>query len=656
MSTDLDDFFDMVGDVADTAADATKEAQIEDLVARLTKASHDYYNGTPSMTDAEYDKLEEELRALDSGNAFFKRVGAAVDKSPWQKVQHRSPMGSLKKVQTPEEFREWASEHARAGKTFVLSDKCDGISLALWYEDGDLVMGVTRGDGLVGEDITRNARRMKGVRTNIPGFTGELRAEVVLLHEDWQKHFPDKANPRNAASGTAKRLDGVGVEHLTVLHYQMIRRGGKVPIRNKIQEFKALKALGCAVPRFYEASDAATVLAIYEKYIAGVRGRLNYDIDGLVIEFDDLEYAESLGFTNERPNGARAFKFPHMRKPSVLQDIIWQVGPTGRTTPVAIFDQVNLAGANVSRASLYNISYIENDLGGLRQGDKVIVSRRNDVIPRVEEVEARNPSGQKFEAPGSCPECDTRLVMDGEFLMCPNSFECPAQVSGMVKHWIDGLGLKGWGDSIVVALCEEGYVSSPADLYYLKAEEVADIRLSGSRIGSTADKIIPDLHANKSVMLHVFVGSLGIPMIGKSLAKSIVDAGFDTLEKMRDATVSDIMSIDKMGEAKARSFVAGISERESLIDALLDAGVTIQPPATGPLKGLSVCMTGFRDPSMERAIEAAGGTVKSGVSKTLSILVAADPNSQTGKAKKARDYGVRIMGEDDMWQMLGGRT
>jgi len=660
LSTDLDDFFNLVSDEADTQAEAGKQQRIDSLVERLSKADHDYYVlDTPTMSDAAYDSLREELEALDPENEYLSRVGAPLKKSPWKKVRHKAPMGSLKKVKDTAEFREWAAKVFQPGRTFVVSDKCDGISISLWYEDGKLVKGVTRGeDGIIGEDITRNALRMKGIVHTIKGLTGELRGEVVLLHEDWEQHFPEMANPRNAASGRARALDGVGAEHLTILHYQLLRRGQAPP--NKLKEFKALKALGCAVPRFYAVDSIDDVVDIYEKYVNGVRGALNYDIDGLVIEFDDPEYMESLGISGNRPNGARAYKFPRDEKPSKLLKVDWPVGPTGRLTPRGWVDPVKLAGATVAKASLYNISYIETELGGLCVGDQVMVSRRGDVIPRIEAVQHRNGT-ETVTPPTECPACGTAAVRDGEFLVCPNHFDCPAQVAGGVKRWITkALGLKGWGDSIIEALCEEGLLEGPADLYALEEDTMAAVLVGGSRIGSTAGKLLADLQTKKEIPLHLFVGSLGIPMCARSVCKTILDSGYDTLEKMQAATVSEIESIPGLGESKARSFVAGLSEREFLIEALFEAGITIKPPADGPLKGMTVCMTGFRDPSMENAVEEAGGTIKSGVSRALSYLVAADPNATTGKAKKARAYNdkgqdIKIVSPDDMWTILGGR-
>lgn len=707
MSDPFDDLWGALEESQDTsAADNTR---IQGLLDKLVRARHTYYNngsmpeGMDSLdiSDAEYDAYEDELRDevakaerdgktpdwLKDAQSFLANVGAPskpTGKQHWVKVKHEAPMGSLNKSQLQEEgadpyteFRAWYKGCVSAVRqgtgvrplNLVVSDKCDGISLSLKYDEGELVRGVTRGDGEEGEDITRNVVKMKGVRQKIPGFSGYLRAEIVLRKSDWKKHFPGYSNPRNAASGIAKRLDGEGSEHLTVLHYQVIRVGGS-PVKSKLNEFKVLQKLGCPTPRFAEVDTVEKAIALYDAYVAKGREELDYDIDGLVFEFDDLEVMSQLGEKNHRPAGATAFKFPHDKKISSLEDKLWQVGRTGRVTPVAIFEQVRLAGANVTNASLHNISNIRRLLqeGNAGRdhfcvGDKVLVSRRNDVIPYVEKFISAGPGKKPLLPPTECPECGHTLVMDGEYLVCKNSAACPAQISGLISTWVTKIGLKGWGDTVIQALTSQDLVAEPADLYNLDPNELSEVEMSGRKIGSTAHTIMKELKGKGTLLpLHVFVGSLGIPLCARSVCKMIVDAGYDTLEKMRAATVTEISAIPKLGLTKAEAFVTGMLVKADVIDNLLAAGVEIKPPADGPLKGKTVCMTGFRDADMTSTIEDQGGTVKSSVSRTLDYLVLKDPKSTSGKAKKARDYNekatnghvIGIVGIDEMWEILNG--
>lgn len=372
---------------------------IRALLDRVVDANEAYRNGQPVMSDAEYDTLEAQLADLvveadpndpDAAEAaaFLADIGAPpADDSKWPKVRHRAPMTSLNKAQPSEDktlrykdLRSWEASCGKVGK-YVVSDKCDGISISLWYEQGTLVKAVTRGDGEVGEDITRNVEKMKGVVHFIKGYDGESRGEIVLLKSDWKRHFPTYSNPRNAAAGIAKRLDGVGCEHLTVLHYQMIRSTGS-PITRKSLEFRALAAVGCSVPNWIACDTLADVEAVYEEYVASRRAALDYDIDGLVIEHDDLSVMENLGVLNKRPKGAIAFKFPHDQKVTILRNVRWQVGKSGRITPVAEFDEVDLAGVKVKQASLHNVARVRHLR--LFVGCSILVSRRNDVIPMVE--------------------------------------------------------------------------------------------------------------------------------------------------------------------------------------------------------------------------------------------------------------------------------
>jgi len=263
------------------------------------------------------------------------------------------------------------------------------------------------------------------------------------------------------------------------------------------------------------------------------------------------------------------------------------------------------------------------------------------------------PKTPPLQVPTHCPVCGFPTKMEGEFLVCPNSNRCPAQISGVIKAWIKKLGVLDWGDSLIEALCAEGLVSTIDDLYRLKADQIAPLQMSGRRVGeSTAKRVLANLHEKKELPLASLVGSLSIPLVARSMTKTIVMAGFDTLDKMKTATVTEVAAIPGVGQTKAANFVQGIQERRELIEGLLSAGITVKAPADGPLKGKLICMTGFRDPEMADAIEDAGGIVKSGVSKKLDFLVAADPTSTSGKAKKARQYGIPILSQDRMWDML----
>jgi len=261
-----------------------------------------------------------------------------------------------------------------------------------------------------------------------------------------------------------------------------------------------------------------------------------------------------------------------------------------------------------------------------------------------------------FQVPTDCPECQATLERKGAYLICPAGDTCPAQISGSIKRWIDKVGIKHFGTSLIDMLCETGAVEDIAGLYKLDVKDVARMSFNGRLVGGSADRGFKNLHAKRVLPLHVFVGSLGIEMIGRSMAKTIVDAGFDSLNAMSKAKVADIAAIPGMGQTRAEKFCDGFWD---LLDrgtiASLLAHITIAAQATGNFSGKSICMTGFRDPQMVTTIEAQGGTVKSGVSKSLTILVAKDANSTSGKAGKARKYGTEVIDIDEMWKRLGGK-
>lgn len=673
------------------AKDTSTQALIDDLASQieanlstLENARDRYYNGDPVMTDAEYDALEdttaeltEELKglaakhdAVKSAKTFFAGVGSKAT-SGWKKVKHTIPMGSLLKVQNQEQMEKWhastdeklssseaADELGSAASTrgLIITEKLDGISISLKYKEGKLVQAVTRGGGEEGEDITRNVRLMKGIKEKARDFTGYIRGEIVLFKSDHKKHVPEYKNPRNAASGIAKReSDSSLCKHLTVISYQVITQKHK--IRSKTLELTLLEKLGFVTPNWSEAKSEEDVEKLYQRYVKTQRDKLDYDIDGLVVEYVDHQVMEFLGVTNGRPKGARAYKFPHAQQPTKLVDIRWQVGNSGRVTPVAIFEPVDLAGATVTQASLHNESNIRRlaancPQGLLGKGDTILVSRRNDVIPYVEKL-ISPAQNLRFAVPKKCPSCDRDLKKQGMYVVCTNARGCPAQQSGAIKRWVKKLDIKEWGDSLIEALCETGMVKSIADLYSLDVDELAKLELSEKRLGkSSATKAMKNLRAKMDIRIADFVGSLGIDLCGQSVCQFIVDAGFDTLDKMEDATVAELEGIPKMGSTKAQAFVKGFRQRKKLIDDLLDAGITVKGPVIGKLTGTSFCFTGVRDKDLEGKIKDAGGTVKTSVGKGLDYLVAKDPNSTTGKPQKARKLGIKIITVDDARAML----
>lgn len=628
--------------------------EIADLAHLIGEARKAYYAGAPSMSDCEYDALEDRLRLLDPHHYLLGGVGATPS-SGWTKVQHKTPMGSLNKAQDESDMRQWFQGVVGDSPEVLVVDKLDGISISLRFDKGVLTQAVTRGDGITGEDITRNVRMMKGIPARTGVWSGYVRGEIVCLKDDFAAHFPGESNPRNTAAGTAKRQsDPSKCAHLTVVAFDMIPDVGV--LTHKEQELEALKAAGFVTPQWAVVRDEATIQAVYDTYVARDRDALPYEIDGLVLIINDTNDWKLVGERNHRPAGSIAYKFPHEAQTTTLRNIRWQVGNTGRVTPVAEFDPVALAGACVRQASLHNVANIGRLTDGVefRQGACILVSRRNDVIPYVEALVSQGGREPRLATPTECPECGCGLGMVGEYLCCPNEAGCPAQTLGALRRWIKKVGVLHFGDAMLSAVVEAGMVTTIPDLYRLQPGPVGDLMMDGRRVGGAGKRALDSLNSLKTLPLETYVGSLGIDLCGRRMVRKLVAAGMTSLDHLARASVDELAAVPGFGQDKAEAFRAGFDARKEVIIGLHTVGVVPAPyeapaaPTGTALAGQAVCFTGVRDKALEASIVNAGGTIKSSVSKNVTILVAKDPSSTSGKAQKARNLGIEVIGLDDM--------
>lgn len=627
--------------------------RVKELEKKVVQARSDYYNGQPQVSDKVFDAWVDELKSLDPNNKAVTSIGAPVIPSEWKKAKHQIPMGSLDKINTPDEFKKWVNDNCPNDDLFVC-EKLDGLSIELIYENGEFVQGITRGDGEIGEDISSNVVKMGGVQKTMKGsnFTGSLRGEIILTKTNHKKYFSDKANPRNAASGVSKRLDSIGSEHLDVLLYQVL---GDIDFEIEEEQYDFLNKFGFKTPNYQTVVDgtnkqdaADLVIEGWKAYQSKVRDNLDYDIDGLVVRISNLAKQMSLGDKDLRPKGARAFKFENEARESTIKDIIWQVGNSGRLTPVAILEPVQLVGATVSRASIYNLSYIEEL--GIDIGAKVLVVRANDVIPRIEEVIVK--TGNLAKPPVNCPVCSGTLVMEGENLVCTNTDNCQAQIIGRVKNWVAELNILELGETIIEKVVNSGLVSNPADLYKLTVKDLANLDRMGEK---SAQNVYDSLWKNNPIALETFLGALSIPMIGTSMIKLVMEAGHDTLNSIMKLTQLDLEAIKGMGPAKAEALAKGLIKNKDLIQALQDNGLKIKDKIVGNLSGKSFAFTGTmvnKRASLEQMVINSGGTTKSSVGKGLTYLVINDTNSQSSKAVAARKLGTVLINEEDFLKMI----
>jgi len=652
-----------------------KSMNKKEMSTNLIQASDAYYNQSTSiMSDEEFDKLLDTFKSLYPNDPLLKTIGTPVDKSNgWEKATHKIPMGSLSKVTNEDELMKWNNKYSNA--YFCISEKLDGISIDLEYEDGNLVKAITRGDGEIGEDITKNVKQMQNVEQKLGIFTGSLRGEIILKQKDFEAVARNQfdrnedliKNLRNGASGIAKKHSGKYSEYLSIIYFDIT---GKYP--TKAQKFIALENFGLptAIITLYE--DMANkyyvtmedVIRIYQEYEDKRRAELDYEIDGLVIEINDQTEYDRLGVNSDnRPNAAVAYKFKSMKKETTIKGIEWSLGNTGVVSPVALLEAIDLGGATIKRASLHNLD-IFNKLQ-LRKDDTVMVSRRNDVIPYVENVVTHN-DGDWFTYPTKCPECDNKLNVEGKFLVCDNP-DCPGVMIGTIMKWLRTTGMKsqGIGEKTIEKLFFLGLIQIPSDLYELKEEDINGLEGFGKR---SAQKFVEIVQSHREVTLDKFIGGLNMKNFSTSMAKLLIDAGFDTLDKVRNITANELIKIKGIENKTALSFLTGLMEREAIINELLYVKVVIKENKVmatntdGKLVGKSFCFTGavqatdengdrYKRAMLEALVGENGGITK-GVANGLTYLVQADPTSQSSKTKKATNLGVEIISDVQFLELI----
>jgi DNA ligase (NAD+) len=645
----------------------SKEEQVKFLEGQLAKHKNSYYNEEAQISDSSYDAQEAALKALDPRNPLITSIGASVVQEEWIKAKHEMPLGSLDKAKTPEELTDWAKSNVQGvGAIFhqynslFITEKLDGISIEVIYKDGKFTQAITRGDGVIGFDITPNVAKMGGIHKTLP-FNGSLRGEIILRNSKFDKFFKDKdyANTRNAASGVSKRLDGDGCEHLDVLFYQAV---GDLEFDTEFEQFHKLKhELKLYVPNYAVSVGAnidehlAFAIKEWDLYQAGVRKSLDYELDGLVVRINELKDQRALGDTHLRPRGAIAFKFDSESAETTVKNILLQVGNSGRITPVIEVDPVNLVGAEISRASLYNFGYI-NEIG-LDIGAKVLIIRANDVIPRCEVV--LESTGTIFQPPTKCPACDGEVVMVGENLQCINTDMCPAQVLGRLHNWISTLGVLEWGDKLLVRLLESGMVFEVPDLYALTIEELSGLERMGKK---SATKCHQTLWEHNPISLDMFLGGLSIPLIGSSTIQMLIEGGLDTLEKIQAASCETLMAIKGLGPGKAASLFEGLKRNAKIINELLELGLKIKTNDSknvaldsNKLDGKTICITGsttVKRDDLITIIKANGGQFKDSVSKPCTHLIIADPTKKSKKTENANKLGIQMISEAEFFAMI----
>ncbi len=621
----------------------------------------------PEISDPEFDQLVERLKRLKPNSSVLTEIGSDLSVSS-KKVTHKRPMLSLDKCYGQRDFEKWFEKI----KGSVLGmPKTDGIACSIHYDShGNLTLAATRGDGEVGEDITANVLRIKGIPSKIPlnppllkgeasppfekggqgGF--EIRGEVYMKLSRFREHYAKEfSNPRNLAAGALKQKesDKSAAYGLSFLAYDI----DGTSLATESEKFAFLKSLGFEVMETHVFQRPEECEQHYRDW-AKRRSNLDYEIDGVVFRADQVSEQTRLGVTAHHPKWSIAYKFQGESASTQLLGVEWSLGRTGVITPVAIVEPVQVSGAMVSRASLHNLTIFEN----LKLTEHAVVEivRRGGVIPHVEQV--FEAVGKPLNRPHDCPSCGREAVIDGEFLCCPEPETCPEIIAGRLIHFCSVLELEGFGEKIIHNLIRAGLLKEPADLFKLKLEQLLQLERMGDVL---AKKLLAQVDAKRVIGLADFLTALGFDELGPTIAEALANH-FGTLERLQQASSEELTSIFGIGESIAESVQHGFKAFASEIDALLKV-VRIEKPTpkaenTGhPLFGKSVVFTGtlqkFERKEIQKRVRALGGLTPSTVSAQTDYLVlGGGEGAPSSKHKAALKHGVKVLSEEEFEQLL----
>lgn len=651
--------------------------RIEGLTQILTDANYRYYvMDDPSMLDFEYDHLLRELEELEaqypeyvSENSPTHRVGGEA-LSQFEKVTHSVPLMSLQDVFSIEELKDFINRIVSVAKDAVFSvePKVDGLSVALEYVDGQFVRGATRGDGNVGEDVTENLKTIRSIPMKIVGAPPRLvvRGEVFMPKKSFEKlnqrqeqeGKPLFANPRNAAAGSLRQLDPRiaakrGLD-IFVFNVQLAEGITFETHEESLEYLKSLKFKVIPYKTFSSAEDVSREIdAINEN-----RGQLTCDIDGAVIKVNSLRQREMLGATAKFPRWAAAYKYPPEIKPTVVENIVVQVGRTGVLTPKAVVQPVRLAGTVVTNATLHNQDFITQR--DIRVGDTVLIRKAGEIIPEILEVDfTKRPTGTAaYYLPHKCPVCgaDVEKDEDGAFMRCTGA-ECSAQLSRNIAHFAgrDAMDIDGLGSAIVESLIEKKLIKSPADIYYLTLDDIKSLWKSGT---TAAKKLLSAIEASKQQDLGRLIYALGIRHVGVKTAK-VLASSCGNLDAIVNATEEDLRAIPDVGDITASAIYTWFRQKQSihLVQQLRNAGVNFESRqiiSDKRFEGKTFVLTGalnkFTREEASEKIELFGGKATSSVSKKTNYVIVGE--NAGSKERKARELGIPILSEDDFISMI----
>ena len=656
--------------------------RIEELRKKTEYYAKKYYDDdNPEITDFEYDMMMLELRTLESQNPEFitkdsltQKVGGHV-KEGFAKVEHEVPLQSLQDVFNFEEIEAFdervkkvASENGIDEVKYVVETKIDGLSSALEYKDGKLVRGATRGNGLVGEDVTENLKTIKTIPQELPEKINiTVRGEVFISKKEFEKMNQEReeneeelfANARNAAAGSLRQLDSniTKKRPLDIYIFNVQKIEGK-EFNSHFEELEYLEKLGFNVnPVRIPCSNIEEVKKAINK-IGEDRENLTFGIDGAVVKVDNLKLRTILGTTSKVPKWAIAYKYPPEQKETILKDIEFQVGRTGVITPLAILEPVRVAGSLISKTTLHNEDFVKEK--GLKIGDRVIIQKAGDVIPEIVRavVEKRDGTEKEFVMPTHCPVCGAETVREeGESAVRCTGIECPAKLYRNLVHFVsrEAMNIDGLGENIIGILLEKKMISNIADIYDLEFEDLASLKKNGKKF---AQNLIDSINISKQNDLYRLITALGIRHVGVKAAKVLAKT-YENMDNLSNASIEDLSQVDEVGPIVANSISEFFSQEQTkdLLKRLKDAGVNMERQKEenedDRFAGKTFVLTGSLEKySREEAsniIEKFGGKTSSSVSKKTTYLLAGEDAGS--KLTKAQSLGVQIISENEFEEM-----
>lgn len=660
----------------------------EEIVAlrkQLEIWSNKYYDeDNPEVSDYEYDmtmnklkELEKEFPDLITKDSLTQKVGGHV-KEGFEKVEHEVPMQSLQDIfsfSELEEFKDRVYKSAKENKfaenevKFVVETKIDGLSASLEYKEGKFVRGATRGNGLIGEDVTENLKTIKSIPKELSEPINIIvRGEVFIGKKEFEKMNEERelneektfANARNAAAGSLRQLDQKIAKQrpLDIYIFNVQKIEGR-EFESHYEELNYLKKLGFNVnPVLISCNNIPEAIEAIEK-IGEDREKLTFGIDGAVIKVDNLKLREKMGTTSKVPRWAIAYKYPPEKKETKLEDIVCQVGRTGAITPMAILNPVKVAGSTISKTTLHNEDFIKEK--DIRVGDTIVVQKAGDVIPEILEVKKEKRKGTEviFEMPKVCPVCGAPVIREErEAVSRCIGIECPAKLIRNIIHFVsrDCMNIDGLGDKIIEQLIEKNLISNIADIYFLEFEDIATLKKNGKKF---TQNLIDAINNSKNNDLYRLIAALGIRHIGVKAAKTLARK-YKTMENLMQASIESLAMTNDIGEISANSLYEFFRQEQTidLIDRLKKAGVNMNVIETEEIdnrfEGKTFVLTGsleqFSRKEASDLIEKHGGKVSSSVSKKTDYVLAGEEAGS--KLTKAQSLGVEIITEEQFKEMM----